>query len=229
MREYQILKAQSIKYYSNVAEDVSSGRVQPWFFNSGFVGIESDVDSYNAEHKKYCMLYVHLIEHYGIQTTNKNVLEIACGFGRGCFFLKNRYNVTSVTGCDINPNVINVAKQLFAKTDFFVADAVNLPVVEDKYDIVLSIETVPYWVNYPGIHNSFGNVVKQGGSLLIASDIKRTDNIMLPGFRLMDQLDITDNVLLSLNQDAMTQKQYSKRIKRLETNYRYISQHYTRE
>lgn len=229
MREYQILKSQSIRYYSNVAEDVSSGLAEPWFFNSGFLGIETEVDDYNRKHKKYCLPYVHLIEHYKIDTTDKTVLEVACGFGRGCFFLKSRYNATSVTGCDINPNVISVAQQLFTKTKFFVADVVNLQTIQDKYDIVLTIETAPYWVNYPGINESFASVVKQGGSLLIASDIRRTDSIKLPGFRLVGELDITDNVLLSLNQHAESQKQYSKRIKRLETNYRYVSQHYIRE
>lgn len=227
MIEYQSFRIQAIKHYNDIARDVLDGYSEPIFFNSGFVGIDTKVDNYNKNHKRFCLPYVHLIEQYNIETNNRSILEVGCGFGRGCFFLKNKYNFASVTGCDINANVIDIARQLFTKTEFIVADAVNLQAIDRQFDIVVTIETVPYWVNYPDVHESFYSAIKPGGDLIIASDIHRKDTIKLPGFKLVGETDIMKNVLLSLEQD--TEEYIKKRIQLFNQQYNFISQHYIRE
>lgn len=223
----EVTRSDSIGHYNKIAKDVEEELYPPAFFNSGYIGIDEEVDSYNKELRKHCNLYIHLIDSYNINTDHKDLLEVGCGFGRGCFFLKKRYNFSSVVGCDINSNLLSVANQLFTKTRFVVGDINNLQQLNEQFDIVITIETGYYWNS--NISQSFESVVKPGGDLLIATDVKRNNNIQLNGFKLVGEKDITDNVLLSLNENILYQRAYAKRIKRLETNCRYISQHYIRE
>lgn len=216
-------------HYNKIAAAVASGLYPPVFFNSGYDGLNIEVDSYNKGFESFCSLYVHLLEHYNVDANNKDILEVGCGFGRGCFFLKKRYNPTSVTGCDINPNILDVARQLFKKTEFINGDINNLQSINRLFDVVLTIETEYYWNG--SIGESFASVVKPGGDLLIATDVKRNSNMQerLKGFLLIDEKDITENILLSLNKTPRIQKIYKKRIHKIQTTHHYVSQHYRRE
>lgn len=218
-----------VLHYNKIAAAVASGLYPPVFFNSGYDGLNIQVDSYNKGFENFCSLYVHLFEHYSVDANNKDILEVGCGFGRGCFFLKKRYNPTSVTGCDINPNILDVARQFFKKTEFINGDINNLQSINRLFDIVITIETEYYWND--SIDESFASVVKPGGDLLIATDVKRNSSIQkrLKGFLLIDEKDITENILLSLNKTPQIQKIYKKRIDKIQTTHHYISQHYRRE
>lgn len=216
-------------HYDKIAAAVASGLYPPVFFNSGYCGLNIKVDKYNEGYENFCSLYVHLFDHYGVDTNNKDILEVGCGFGRGCFFLKKMYNPGSVTGCDINSSVLDVARQFFTKTEFISGNINNLQCINRLFDIVLTIETEYYWNS--NINESLASVVKPGGDLLIATDTRRDSSIQerLRGFVLVGEKDITENILLSLNKTPQTQKIYKKRINKIQTTHHYVSQHYKRE
>lgn len=218
-------------HYNKIADNVSNGLYPPSFFNSGYNGCDFDTDEYDQKYKKFCAPYVHLLDEYKIATDNRSLLEVGCGFGRGCFFLKKRYNLSSIVGCDINPNIIAIAKQHYTKNNFVIGDINNLQTINKLFDVVLTIETEYYWHNNPNIAQSFASVVKPGGDLLIATDVRKTRSISkkLYGFRLVDEKDITENVLQSLTHPPQMREIYKKRIEKLQTTHHYVSQHYTRE
>lgn len=211
----------STKDYSEIAKSVVDGIHPPWFFNSGAIDLAESED-------KYTSIYKHLIEHYSIPTNNKTLIELGCGFGKGCYFLKKKYNLAEVVGCDINADVIDVARRLYTKTRFFIEDIVDLHKLDQQFDIALTIETADYWINHPSINASLSSVVKRGGCLLIATDYRKHLNIekQLKDFRLMGERDITHNVLLSLNETVAFQSSYRRRIRRLNSTHKYVSQFY---
>jgi len=218
-------------HYDKIAANVASGSYPPLFFNSGYDGCNFQVDEYDKIYKKFCAPYVHLLDDYNITTDGKSLLEVGCGFGRGCFFLKKRYNLQCIVGCDVNPNLIEIAQKTYTKNKFVVGDINNLKHINRLFDIVLTIETQYYWAGNPKIADSFASVVAPGGSLLIATDVRKAVRIekILRGFKLINENDITNNVLNSLNDSIQIRDFYKKRIEKLQSTHRYISQHYTRE
>lgn len=211
-------------HYSKIAEHVAEGTCPPIFFNSGFIDKQYDVEDTD----KHCLIYTHLIEKYNIDVNDKTLIELGCGFGKGCYFLKSKYNIKEIVGCDINSDLLSVARQLYTKTKFIAEDIISLQSINRFFDIALTIETGTYWIGNSRTNSSFSSVVKPGGYLLIATDVKNSVNIAdgLTDFVLLDESDITKQVLSSLNEDSIIQNVYKKRIQRLNTTYRYISQVY---
>ena len=211
----------------------------PPFLNSGFLYIGSQPDvQYSYIDKPVfdnCLIYTHLFEY--VSPENKEVLEVGCGPGRGCNFIKNQYNVKSITGCDINDNLLKIAKKHFPLIKFVNGNAVKLDLLNKVFDVVLTVETLLYWDCHKDSFKSFASAVRPGGSLLIASDMRRSDttldnNFREQGLRLVDEKDITKNVLLAIerymNKGALA-KEDAVKYQMFQTKYRYVSKHYIRE
>ena len=84
-----------------------------------------------------------ILEHYKILQNelshykNKNIIEIATGSGDAINFLNPNCNYT---GCDISPGLLRRAYKKFIEARFnqfnlYVADACELPFIDNKYDI----------------------------------------------------------------------------------------------
>ncbi len=238
--EYEIRRKLSFESYNRLANLIEKNpRMVPPFLNSGFLYIGSQPDvQYSYIDKPVfdnCLIYTHLFEY--VSPENKDVLEVGCGFGRGCNFIKNQYNVKSITGCDINDNLLKIAKKHFPLIKFVNGNAVKLDLLNKVFDVVLTVETLLYWDCHKDSFKSFASTVRPGGSLLIASDMRRSDttldnNFREQGLRLVDEKDITKNVLLAIerymNKGALA-KEDAVKYQMFQTKYRYVSKHYIRE
>lgn len=74
------------------------------------------------------------------------VLDIACGVGYGTSFLaENNLTIDSITGVDISTGAIQYAKKRYqhSKINFIAADAM-LYQVDEKYDVIISLETIEH-------------------------------------------------------------------------------------
>lgn len=238
--EYEIRRKLSFESYNRLANLIEKNpRMVPPFLNSGFLYIGSQPDvQYSYIDKPVfdnCLIYTHLFEY--VSPENKEVLEVGCGPGRGCNFIKNQYNVKSITGCDINDNLLKIAKKHFPLIKFVNGNAVKLDLLNKVFDVVLTVETLLYWDCHKDSFKSFASAVRPGGSLLIASDMRRSDttldnNFREQGLRLVDEKDITKNVLLAIerymNKGALA-KEDAVKYQMFQTKYRYVSKHYIRE
>ncbi len=238
--EYTIRRNLSFDSYNPQAEKLLQNKnIIPYYLNSGFVPTAlrdfKQVDAFEQEYKEYCNPYIHLFNY--LSPTDKNVLEVGCGFGRGCNFIKNMYNPRSIVGCDINDSILAVASHHFPKINFYNADAVSLQTLNSLFDIVVTIETLLYWDCHHQSFNSISSVIKDGGSFLMASDMRRTDTTLDKrfhdvGLKLVDERDITVNVLLSLyrfTDNTVARAIDDKKIKMFTTKYKCVSKHYTKQ
>ena len=234
--EYNIRKQLSFGAYRGAAEYFNNRPdMIPDYLNSGFIPtslkeILFEVDSTEQESKKFCGSYIHLFNY--VDPTNKEVLEVGCGMGRGCNFIKNHYNTKSIVGSDINDDLLNVARRWFPSIQFVNADAVSLQSLNTLFDIVITVETLLYWDCHKDSFKSFASALREGGSLLIASDMRNTDttldrNFNNVGLKLVNERNINPNVLLSLFQPSYNRD--LTKIKMFQTKYTCVSKHYVKQ
>lgn len=104
----------------------------------------------------------------------KDVLDCACGEGYGSRLLADR--ARSVVGVDVDPEAVAHARKRYAadKLEFVEADALDLPFDDDRFDVVVSFETLEHLADHDELLAGFRRVLKPGGVLLLSSPDKRT-------------------------------------------------------
>jgi len=102
------------------------------------------------------------------------VLDCACGEGYGSRILADAAN--SVTGVDIDPTTIDHAGRRYGRDglEFVQASALELPFDDDRFDAVVSFETLEHLAEHDELMTEFRRVLKPGGFLLISSPDKKT-------------------------------------------------------
>ncbi|MBR8836534.1 MAG: methyltransferase domain-containing protein [Stigonema ocellatum SAG 48.90 = DSM 106950] len=138
------------------------------------------------------------------------ILDIGCGRGGTSFTINKYFGVKRIIGLDQSSNAISFCKQKFEnyRLQFLEGDAENLPFSNNLFDIITNIESS---CNYPHILNFYTEVyrvLRMGGYFLysdifLAESMDHTLNVLDKiGFVLEIDRDITNNVLLSMNESA---------------------------
>lgn len=105
---------------------------------------------------------------------NASVLDIACGTGVLIPFYLDR-RVSLVTGVDISPNMIDIARNKFLQynnVEFICADA-DVEKFDKKYDSCMIFNAFPHFINPNKLLSNLLPAVKDGGTLTIAHDMGR--------------------------------------------------------
>lgn len=105
-------------------------------------------------------------------TAGKNVIDVACGIGKGSNIIATDGAAASVSGFDIQPDAIRYAKWRNGKNniEFAVNNAEALGII-NRYDVAISFETVEHLPNYRDFFISIKNCLKPGGLFLISTPI----------------------------------------------------------
>lgn len=100
-----------------------------------------------------------------------SVLDVACGTGVLFPFYLER-GVKRITGVDISPKMVSLAKSKFAsfpETDVINADAEAYSFDKD-YDCCMVFNAFPHFCNPKGLIINLKSALKQGGTLTVAHD-----------------------------------------------------------
>ena len=121
----------------------------------------------SAEHT----LKAHIARYIFAQnyTENKIVLDAACGSGYGSLMLAE--NSAHVHGIDISDNALAMATQLYNAKNitYKKADIRILPYSNQKFDIVVSFETIEHILQASAVLREFSRVLKPRGLLIIST------------------------------------------------------------
>lgn len=113
---------------------------------------------------------------------NKSVLEIGCGNGVQTYYIFQKYKPSHITGIDLNPGNIAIAKQNRAPQDirfleFSVDDAQTLRNIKSNtIDVVLNIESAFHYPNKKAFLKEIHRVLRPGGQFLIADILTKSNN-----------------------------------------------------
>ena len=103
-----------------------------------------------------------------------DVLDCACGEGYGSRILAEA--ARSVHGVDIDAETVEHARKRYATEGlaFTRASALELPFDDDRFDAVVSFETLEHLAGHDELMSEFRRVLKPGGFLLMSSPDRKT-------------------------------------------------------
>ena len=104
---------------------------------------------------------------------NKDILDIACGTGT-LFPVYFKRNVKSVTGIDISPEMVKIAKQKFPETEIICGDAEEYQ-FDKKFDIIMVYNAFPHFANPEKLIKNLAELLNDNGRISIAHSMSREE------------------------------------------------------
>lgn len=111
-----------------------------------------------------------ILDNAGVKS-GCDVLDVACGTGVLISDYLDR-NVHSVTGIDISPQMLKIAKQKFPQAEFICADAEKTEFGK-KFDCIMIFNAFPHFSKPESLIRHLSKFLKPGGTLTVAHDMSR--------------------------------------------------------
>ncbi len=118
-------------------------------------------------------LIEELLQWAGIQQA-QNILDVGCGIGGSSLYLAQKFNAIA-TGITLSPVQATRAHEraesagLKTKTQFQVADALNMPFADASFDLVWSLESGEHMPDKVKFLQECYRVLKPGGKLIMVT------------------------------------------------------------
>ncbi len=116
---------------------------------------------------------------------NAQILDVGCGVGGSTLYLAQRFGASGI-GITLSPVQAARAKEraqlagISDRTDFQVADALNLPFIDNSFDLVWSLESGEHMPDKRKFLQECYRVLKPGGIFILATWCHRaTDQLPL--------------------------------------------------
>jgi 2-polyprenyl-3-methyl-5-hydroxy-6-metoxy-1,4-benzoquinol methylase len=121
----------------------------------------------NVEHD-----HIKRYELAGKYVKDKAVLDIACGVGRGSYYLAETGKANSVTGCDLSADAVRYAKYRNAHplVDFQIQDAEEY-IAANAFDVIVSFETIEHLKRYDQFLRNISASLKENGLLIVSTPV----------------------------------------------------------
>ena len=179
------------------------------------------------ESERSCIqLYHHLVERESLK--GKDVIEIGCGRGGGCSYIRRYLSPRSVCGVDLSRNVVRYCRERhrLPSLRFEVGDSENLPFSDESCDVVVNVESSHCYPSMERFLAEVRRVLRPGGTFHIA-DLRDSDQVAAfhralegSGLRIQRRIDITRNVLEAMRVDGRRRvSHFRKTLPRLVVRY----------
>jgi 2-polyprenyl-3-methyl-5-hydroxy-6-metoxy-1,4-benzoquinol methylase len=132
---------------------------------------------YKFMHKKTELEHISRYKYILKYLNSKNVLDIACGSGYGSYLIATEGKASQVIGVDLDSNAVKYGNIRHSHENIirFAADATTFK-YENKFDIVVSFETIEHIDIYKELINNLYDNLIDGGYLFISTPITKKTN-----------------------------------------------------
>lgn len=137
------------------------------------------------------------------------VVDVSCGRGGGLAHLHARHAPARAIGIDLVPGNVSLCRSAFCADglSFRQGSAEAIPLRDGEADVVLSVEASHCYGDLARFLDEARRVLRPGGELLWtdfapAADLPRRRALVQPRFEVVEERDITDNVLRAMRLDA---------------------------
>ncbi|MGA9191540.1 MAG: class I SAM-dependent methyltransferase [Anaerolineales bacterium] len=156
--------------------------------------------------RHYLQLYAYVAG--AMELAGKDVLEISCGYGGGADFINTGWRPQTYVGLDLIEAPLQAATRRFSSNGLsFVsgrADSVGL--ASAAFDAVISVEASHCYPSISRFLDEVHRLLRPGGKLVLAdyrpasAMLELTRQFPQSGLELVEMVDITANVLMSLEE-----------------------------
>jgi SAM-dependent methyltransferase len=126
-----------------------------------------------TEYAQYCDHVTHLIRQYARRDA-RSLLNVGCGGGKNAFNLKRNFQVT---GLDISPAMLDLARQLNPECRFLQGDMRDFS-LDEQFDAVLIDDAICYMISEAELRQVFDGAyahLKAGGVMIAGPDDTKED------------------------------------------------------
>ncbi len=189
-------------------------RIADWrFMNYGYSSLDAAQERIVLQPEDEPNRYAIQLYHYvagAVELKGREVLEVGCGRGGGSSFVHRYHHPYQMTGIDFSAKAIRFCRQQHRidGLSFVHGDAEALPFEDESFDAVINIESSHCYGSMPAFLREVKRVLRPGGHFLFADVRAATDRDLLhqqveeTGLAILQQQDITENVLEALRQDS---------------------------
>lgn len=183
------------------------------FMNYGYSSLNADdaplsLEPADEPDRFSIQLYHHVAGRVVLEGCD--VLEVGCGRGGGASFVKRYLRPKHMTGVDFSAKAVRFCtdNHRVEGLSFVQGDAESLPFDDASFDAVINVESSHCYGSMPAFLRQVKRVLRPGGHFLFA-DLRSTvdrdrlhQNILDTGLTVLEQEDITANVLQALRLDS---------------------------
>lgn len=191
------------------------------FLNYGYASPNGEFkDLVLAPHDEPNRYGIQLYHHAtrGASLQNKSVLEVGCGRGGGASFLARYHQPKEYIAMDISERLMAYCTQFHQAPglSFICGSAMHLPFDADRFDAIVNIESARCYPDTGAFFQEVYRVLKPGGHFFFTDMIQNKDvdsvHAMLqkPGFSILQQKDIRENVVRALQLDTEARRRVIK-------------------
>ena len=198
-------------------------QVSDWrFMNYGYAPVEFDEPSLKLQPEDEADRYVIQLYHQvarAVDLRDRDVLEVGSGRGGGASYIKRYHQPRRMTGVDFSARAVRFCRKQhrLEGLSFVHGDAEALPLGDEMFDAVINVESSHCYGSMPAFLREVDRVLRPGGHFLFAdlraaADRDRLDaQLRETGMELVEQQDVTRNVLEALRLDSKRKQALIKR------------------
>ncbi len=139
------------------------------FLNYGFANHDKiDLDEKDEFNRYPIQLYNYITSFHNIE--GLDILEIGSGRGGGAGYITRTFKPKSYIGLDLDENSVEFCNEYYNQKDlsFSHGDALNIPFENNKFDVVVNIESSHRYTNMNKFLKEVHRVLKNKGVFLFA-------------------------------------------------------------
>jgi len=205
------------EFYNDVSRRLAQSGVgdASFFLNYGYISVNGGDEARfevpaNVFNPSSVRLAFELIG--STQLEGLRVLDVGCGRGGTVALMAETFGAIA-TGVDLAPEAVAFCRKTHQRARFEVGDAEHLPFEDGSFDVVTNVESSHTYPSLRAFYGEVKRVLVKGGRFLY------TDLLPVPrwlevralleplGFRIVEERDITPNVLASCDHVAATRAQ----------------------